>query len=112
MKIVRNERDGKDVLVVYSLGNFISNMKTMDTRGGALVKVRIERDKDGKARFKKAAYDTFFSAKPTGPVDNFKVYPSDRADEIPAAQQQHWLMLDRSARRIFDAYNEGVESLK
>lgn len=112
MKIVRNERDGKDVLVVYSLGNFISNMKTMDTRGGALVKVRIERDKDGKARFKKAAYDTFFSAKPTGPVDNFKVYPSDRADEIPAAQQQHWLMFDRSARRIFDAYNEGVESLK
>ncbi len=26
---------GKDVLVVYSLGNLISNMKTADTRGGA-----------------------------------------------------------------------------
>ncbi len=27
MKVVRNEKEGKDVLVVYSLGNFISNVE-------------------------------------------------------------------------------------
>ena len=108
MKVVRNEKEGKDVLVVYSLGNLISNMKTADTRGGALVRARIERDADGKARFKSADYDTFFSAKPTGPASNFTVIPSWMPDKIPAAQRAHWQLFDRGAQRIFDAHNHRV----
>ncbi len=96
MKVVHNEKEGKDVLVVYSLGNLISNMKTADTRGGALVRARIERDAEGKARFKSADYDTFFSAKPTGPASNFTVIPSWMPDKIPAAQRAHW-QLDRKS---------------
>lgn len=110
MKVVRNQKEDKDVLVVYSLGNFISNMKTSDTRGGALVKVRVERDDNGKARFKNAAYDTFFSAKPHGPGTNFKVYPSKDADKIPDAQKGHWQIFDRAARRIFETHNLNVPS--
>lgn len=105
MKVVRNEKEGKDVLVVYSLGNLISNMKTADTRGGALVRARIERDADGKARFKSADYDTFFSAKPTGPTSNFMVIPSWMPEKIPAAQRAHWQLFDRGAQRIFDTHN-------
>ena len=108
MKVVRNEKEGKDVLVVYSLGNLISNMKTADTRGGALVRARIERDADGKARFKSADYDTFFSAKPTGPASNFTVIPSWMPEKIPAAQRTHWQLFDRGAQRIFDAHNHRV----
>ena len=108
MKVVRNEKEGKDVLVVYSLGNLISNMKTADTRGGALVRARIERDADGKARFKSADYDTFFSAKPTGPASNFMVIPSWMPEKIPAAQRAHWQIFDRGAQRIFDAHNHRV----
>lgn len=108
MKLVRNETEGKDVLVVYSLGNFISNMKTSDTRGGALVKVRVERDAEGKPRLKKAVYDTLFSAKPTGTGSNFRVYPSRMSQLIPDAQQGHWTIFDRAARRIFDTCNVGV----
>lgn len=108
MKVVRNEKENKDVLVVYSLGNFISNMKTSDTRGGALVKVRIERNDDGKPVLKNACYDTFFSAKPTGKGSNFKVYPSYFSNLIPAAQQTHWQIFDRSARKIFDTHNVNV----
>ncbi|MDE6792678.1 MAG: CapA family protein [Muribaculaceae bacterium] len=89
MKIVRNEKEGKDVLVVYSLGNFISNMKTADTRGGALVKAVITRDEDGKACFSHAAYDTFFAAKPYG-KRNYRVIPSWLPESIPAAQRVHW----------------------
>lgn len=111
MEVVRNEKENKDVLVVYSLGNFISNMKTTDTRGGALVKVRIERDSDGVARFKNAAYDTFFSAKPTGPKDNFKVIPSSMANKIPAAQKGHWQLFNNNARRIFDNNNRNVPAM-
>ena len=108
MKVVRNEKEGKDVLVVYSLGNFISNMKTADTRGGAMVRAFITRDADGKARFSHADYDTLFSAKPHGGKSNFKVYPSWMADKIPAAQQAHWQIFNRGAQKIFDKHNIGV----
>ena len=108
MKVVRNEKEGKDVLVVYSLGNFISNMKTADTRGGALVRARIERDSTGKARFVRADYDTFLSAKPTGPGSNFTVVPSWMPEKIPAGQTGHWQLFDRGASRIFDTHNVNV----
>lgn len=108
MKVVRNEKEGKDVLVVYSLGNFISNMKTADTRGGALVRATITRDSDGKARFSHADYDTFFSAKPAGGTSNFKVIPSWMPEKIPAAQKAHWQLFDRGAQRIFDRHNVNV----
>ena len=111
MEVVRNDAEDKDVLVVYSLGNLISNMKTADTRGGALVKARIERGADGKARFVRAAYDTFFSQKPHGARGNFKVVPSRMADRIPAAQKAHWELFDRNARRIFNQHNRNVPSL-
>ena len=108
MKMVRDEKRGQDVPVVYSLGNLISNMKTGDTRGGAYVRVRVERDQDGKPRVKWADYDTFFSAKPTGKGTNYTVIPSDRTDLIPAAQMEHWRIFDRSSRKIFDAENINI----
>lgn len=111
MKIIKNEKENKDVLVVYSLGNFISNMKTGDTRGGALVRARIERDKNGKAILKKANYDTFFSAKPYGRGTNYQVIPSWMPELIPASQRAYWELFDRSASRIFNTYNMSVPRL-
>jgi poly-gamma-glutamate synthesis protein (capsule biosynthesis protein) len=108
MKVVRNEKENKDVLVVYSLGNLISNMKTADTRGGALVRATITRDKDGVARFSHADYDTFFAAKPDG-KHNFRVIPSWMPEMIPPAQKAHWEIFERGASRIFDKYNVNVE---
>ncbi len=110
MKIERNETEEKDVLVVYSLGNFISNMKTGDTRGGALIKVDVVRDADGKPKLKNAAYDTFFSAKPEG-NRNFRIYPSEMEDSIPALQRNHWRIFNTSARKIFDTHNVNVPHL-
>lgn len=112
MKMMRDERRGQDVPVVYSLGNFISNMKTGDTRGGAYVRVRVERDSIGKAKVKWADYDTFFCAKPTGKGSNFTVIPSHRTDLIPAGQLAHWQLFDRSATRVFDAENVGIPRRK
>lgn len=108
MEVIHNEKEDKDVLLVYSLGNFISNMKTADTRGGALVRATIERDTTGKARFKEASYDTFFSAKPAGGRTNFTVIPSWMPEKIPAAQKAHWELFDRGAQKIFNTHNKGV----
>lgn len=111
MKVIHSEKHDKDVLVVYSLGNFISNMKTGDTRGGAMVTAVVERGADGEARFKSATYDTFYAAKPDGSArSNFRVIPSWRADEIPAAQRGWWNTFDGSARRVFSKYNINVPS--
>lgn len=109
MKVVRSDKHDKDVLVVYSLGNFISNMKTADTRGGAMVTAVVERGSDGKARFSSATYDTFYAAKPDGSArSGFRVIPSWRADEIPAAQKGWWTTFDTSARRLFGKHNVNV----
>lgn len=108
MKIVDNPATGKKALIVYSLGNFISNMKTGDTRGGASVTCTIERDEQGIARFTDASYDTFYACKPTGNNDNFKVIPANMTDCIPASQISWWNTFDNAARRIFTQYNEGV----
>ena len=110
MKVVRNEKLDKDVLVVYSLGNFISNMKTADTRGGALVKATVIRDKDGKAKFSHAFYDTLFAAKPDG-KSNYKVIPSWMPEKIPALQMNHFLIFERGASKIFDKHNVNVPRL-
>ncbi|MDE6533913.1 MAG: CapA family protein [Muribaculaceae bacterium] len=108
MKVVHNEKEDKEVLVVYSLGNLLSNMKTADTRGGALVRATIVRDKDGKARFSHADYDIFYSAKPDGPGSNFRVIPSWMPEHIPPAQKAHWQLFERGATRIFDKHNVNV----
>lgn len=108
MKVVRNEKENKDVLVVYSLGNLISNMKTADTRGGALVRATIVRDSSGRAVFSHADYDTFFAAKPSGGNSNFKVIPSWMPEKIPVDQKAHWELFDRGAQRIFNKHNVNV----
>lgn len=107
MKVVRNNRENKDVLLVYSLGNFISNMKTADTRGGAIVNVTLGRDQNGKAIFKRATYNTVYAAKPEG-AGNFRVIPGWKPELIPPAQRAHYELFERGASKIFDRYNENV----
>ncbi len=108
MKMVRDESRNQEVPVVYSLGNLISNMNTGDTRGGAYMRVRVERDEDGKARVKWADYDTFYCAKPTGKGSNYTVIPSNRPDLIPAGQKDKWQIFHRSSSKVFDAENVGI----
>lgn len=107
MKVVHNDMENKEVLIVYSLGNFISNMKTADTRGGAMVWVTLTRDDEGKAKFKKAEYNTLFVAKPEG-KNNYRVIPAWLEDSIPQSQKYHWDIFKRGAMKVFDKYNVGV----
>ncbi len=97
MEVRHSEKYGKDVLLVYSLGNFISNMKTTDTRGGAMVKAVLRRGDDGVARFAKASYSLVFTVPPAGGVSGYRLYPA-MSDGIPAS----------SAERIFTRHNISV----
>lgn len=98
---MRTGPGGKPVLLVYSLGNFISNMKTDDTRGGAMVRVRLERDSLGEARVGSAAYSLVFT-EPAAQGSNFRLVPAHASDNVKAKTFR------RNAEAIFSKHNVDV----
>lgn len=73
----RNPHTGRNALLVYSLGNFISNMKTRDTRGGAIAEVTLKRDSLGVATVSDARYHLVFTVPPGDGQRDFVVFPAD-----------------------------------
>lgn len=112
MRMVDNPSTGKKSLVVYSLGNFISNMDKPDTRGGASVTAVVERDAEGNPQITDVAYDTFFVEKPTGPNTNFRVIPYSQSDLIPASQSNQWTIFNKNSQALFDKQNKDVTRIK
>lgn len=106
MEIRHSEKYNKDCLVVYSLGNFISNMKTTDTRGGAMVKVILERNVLGKVKIKTANYSLVFTLQPDG-KHNYRVVPV----ESEAVKSMKWQCSQfvKNAESIFSKHNVNVE---
>lgn len=99
-------RPERNVLLVYSLGNFVSNMKTADTRGGAMVHVKLFRGEDKTAMVKSADYRLLFTVPGTSPRDGFRVM---EADSVKAVQWQGRAgEFSRRARAVFDKHNIGV----
>ncbi len=88
-------------LTVYSLGNFISNMKTTDTRGGAMVKIKLTRGDDGKVRLTDASYRLVFT-EPANDKHNFRLNWADLSQDNRAKA------FTDSARKIFNNHNKNV----
>ena len=102
---MRTDSTGRRQLVVYSLGNFISGMRTRDTRGGAMVSVRLSRDSIGRAIVKDADYTLVFTV-PGSQSRNFRlVYPDSCGDPAWTPQARAFAA---SARTIFDKHNRAV----
>lgn len=103
---MRTGEDGTRHLVVYSLGNFISNMTTRDTRGGAMLRAFLKRDKKGKAYVDGADYDLVFTIPGTSPGDNFRLVYTDSCDN------SRWNMacgaFEASATNIFNRHNKEI----
>lgn len=81
---MRTNPDGSHCLVVYSLGNFISNMRTRDTRGGAVVSVGLSRHADGRVRIDGASWRLHFT-EPASSGRNFRVVDAYRSADPRAA---------------------------
>lgn len=67
-------------MVVYSLGNFISNQQRRDTKGGALVEVTLQRDLTGKVSLKSADYSLVFCQQPLNGIRKYKVVPAEKCE--------------------------------
>lgn len=92
--------DGK--LTVYSLGNFISNMRTKDTRGGAVVRIKIKRNGSGKIDISDVSYRLVFT-EPASGKRNFHLKWADDSEDYRAKA------FSESARSIFRKHNINVE---
>lgn len=100
----------KKVVLVYSLGNFFSNMKTADTRGGAYTKIKLFRGDDRKAVITNCEYGLVFTVPGTSPTKNFRLVPADSvSDAVWAPRAKEF---SKRARAIFDKHNIGVPEIK
>lgn len=76
-----NPLTGTPVQVIYSLGNFISNMNDTECRGGLMVKLRLRR-LNGKVTVSEPDCSLFFCSKPNGSQRNYKLMRVDSVPEV------------------------------
>ncbi len=100
----------KNILLVYSLGNCVSNMKTADTRGGALAHVKLFRGDDKKPMVQSAVYRLLFTIPGTPGSSNYRVMEADSVKD--SAWRARAAEFSRRARQIFDKHNIAVPELK
>ncbi len=101
---MREDSVGRKQLLVYSLGNFISDMKRPDTRGGAMLKVHVSRDRAGVARVDSASCRLVF-VEPGGCGHNFRLVDPD---SCRSQWKGHAATFSANARKIFNKHNVNV----
>ncbi len=96
--------------VVYSLGNFISNMSAINTDGGAMVRLELQRAW-GITRLKSCSYSLVWTSRPVlNGRNTFEIYPSSfeskhlRTEEL--IPMRRFL---RNARELFEKHNKGTK---
>lgn len=98
----------KKIFLAWSLGNFISNMKTADTRGGLLARVRLHRGADGVARVDGGDFRLLFTVPAGNPAGTgFRVVPADADSLVPPAWRGRRNDFVARAKAVFDRYNVG-----
>jgi poly-gamma-glutamate synthesis protein (capsule biosynthesis protein) len=102
---MRRNANGTQSVVVYSLGNFISNMRTTDTRGGAMVRIHLQRTPQGQAYVSSATYRLVFTM-PATKSRNFKLVPVEDCND--AEWRDRCRAFTRNAEAIFTKYNKGI----
>lgn len=106
MEMRWSKTHNKKVFLIYSLGNLISNMTTKDTRGGALAKVKLTRDENGKPVIDTASYRLVFTLQPGGGSTNFRLIPVE--DYTSGALKRHCNVFVNNAVKIFNKHNIDV----
>ena len=106
-KVVHSDKHNKDVLVVYSLGNFISGQKATDTRGGAMVKVSLQK-KDGAVTVCNPRYKLFFCQHPQRRGDNFRLIPENMPRQVRPDSKNAFMQFMSRAHSMAMSHNQGV----
>lgn len=101
--------EGKNSRVtVYSMGNFLSGMRTTDTRGGAMTRIILRRDYDGRAYIAGADYRLVFSVPGRPGSQPYRLVFIDEDTDISSAvgsMAPQCRAFAASALRLFDNSN-------
>lgn len=111
-KMVHSSVTGKDALVVYSMGNFISAQKPLDTRLGAMVRVTLKTGTDGKISIARAGYKLFYCQHPGWKGDNYRLIPDDRREMVRKSDRAAYDAAMARARNLVMAHNVQVLPFK
>ena len=107
MEVRHSEEFDKDVLLVYSMGNFISNQSDIDTRGGAMVKVSLRMEGDH-AVIVEPRYKLFFVQKPIASRQNYVLIPEARPDLLRTDSRAEFTRFMQRTHNLVTAHNKDV----
>lgn len=100
---------GKQNLLLYSLGNYISNMSAVNTDGGIML--RMELTKDGETTFiSDCGYSFVWTAKKSATRKNHTLIPATfPADSLSTEERNKMKVFLNNARNLFRKHNTGIE---
>ena len=112
IELLRRASGEPRALIAYSLGNFISNMKIRHTTGGALLKVRIRKDKRG-TRIDTACYSLLFTQRAAADGSPcFRLLPASESRDtrrtFPGWVEKEMNQFFIDARTLFQRQNRDV----
>ncbi len=109
---VRTDTAGRKHLVVWSLGNYISNMTKNNTEVGLMVRMEIQ--KDTTTQMTDCGYSIVFCARPA--VSGRRVHtvlPSSYpVDSMKAGERARFNLNIETARNLFKQHNVGIEEYR
>ena len=103
-------KDGKRHLLVYSLGNYISNMSKIGTDGGLMVRLQLTKEHDA-TRMSHCAYSLVWTSRPVlSGKKQYEIYPAARPPEgMTEAEQQRLNRFVKESRKLFEKHNSGIK---
>ena len=110
MEVKRDKHTPANHLVVYSLGNFISNMSKQKTDGGAMVKLELVKS-FGITRLAQCEYSLVWTSRPVlSGKSNFELYPADYVyKEVKNEELIPFKQFLEDSRSLFEKYNLGIK---
>lgn len=109
IEVRQDSLTGNKHLIVYSLGNFISNMSARRTNGGLIVKMELV--KDSVVRLNDCGYSLVWTARPVqSGKKNHQLLPVNTpTDSIPLNARNSLKIFTNDARSLFSKYNQGIK---
>ena len=97
-------------LVVYSMGNYVSNMSAVNTDGGTQVTLHLSKYA-GITKLDSCSYSLFWVSKPKDSGHkNYRVYPvTVSPDSLNTVEKSLLNRFVTNARKLFDAQNIGIK---
>lgn len=97
-------------IVVYSLGNFISNMSARRTDGGAIFKLELTKI-NNITKISNCSYSLVWTSRPAlSKKKNYIIYPvTGKRDSMNVEEIKYLNIFTKDARELLDKHNKGID---